>query len=683
MGTTNRLAAISAVLLTALLSLCSVGVLRADNPVWVEYPNEYIRASLGVSGSFDGTNGEEWFCAGRWAVVTEEGDPDTDADDNKELIYFGSTAPAHNFGYWTIKVGTQTYVIGDSNTGAWYENLQTGAYGAPRVYAYPGAANGQWDSRTGGFIRATWRVTLADTESPEYIDVTIEISHVRDQARFEITLKNSSGVPQSVGLSMKGDVEVGSSVSTGAPFVPGIGYVESDVYKDQFIATLFGAPNTPAVPDYFDIFDNLGNPTLVSRNILNQQDCVKPDYVAIGDYGDLAGYDVWLADETYVPDQMYPVTDFYWALCWDQKPLSSGKTRKIVTYYGVGAATSKWTYQMGHTTQRDSAVLAVQAPRSLVYNSTNVGQNTISPATFSIKAYVHNLNVGAGPYDLEDVWATLFLPEGLQLTPGETASKNIGPVLSHTEAAPVEWEVTANGRQPGALAYSVTAFDTGGLNWQQTVTRQIIVPADKQRVFEWDWQLVSVPFEFNNPLIDHAFGIELGFFGAKWWDPLRSPDADRSYYPATEVEPGKAFWMAVSDIDQYGDTASFDLASDAHIVGQKLGKQVYEQHVDVYPGWNMIGNPFVYPVYWGQVLVCDTSGQVPITYTLDEAARKKWVSKILFDWNPKTREYDNVMTNDGFLVPFKGYWLYARRAVTLVFRPSIFPESDVITYNGY
>lgn len=671
----DRPARLALVLISALLTLCSTGALRAANPVWVEYPNEYIRAMLGVSGSFEFPNEPEWFVAGRWAVVTEEGDPETTADDNKELIYFGSTAPAHNFGYWTIRVGSETFLIGDSATGAWYRDLPDGAYGAPRVYTFVTPEDGQWDSRTGGFILATWRVTVADDV---FIDVTIRIGHVRDQARFEITLKNSSSVAQSVGLSMNGDVEVGSSISTGAPFIPGVGYVQSNLYPDRFTAMLLGAPGRPEIPDYFDIYDNMGNPSLVSRNVLNLQDCVKPDYVAIGEYSDLAPYNVWLPDGTYVPDQIYPVTDFYWLLCWDQRPLSPRGTREIVTYYGVGAATSEWTYELGRTKERDSVALAVQGPRSLKYNSTIQGQNTLSPASFNIKAYVHNLNVGAGPYDLEDVTATLYLPDGLELTPGETAYKNIGPVPSNSEPAPAVWEVTGTGEHSGELEYFVTAHDVNG--WQQTVARKIIVPVDKQKVFEYGWQLVSVPFAFNNPQIDHAFGITLGTYGAKVWDPQLSPGTGNSYFPATQVEPGKAFWMALSAITSFGDTMALNLAVDAHIVGHVLGKQVLEHHVDVYRGWNMIGNPFVYPVYWGQVQVYYEG----VTYTLDEAARRGFISKILFDWNPRKWAYDHVMTNDGLLLPFRGYWLYVKRpAVTLVFRPSLFPESDVTTFNGF
>lgn len=671
----DKRAAPGAGLISVVVMLCLMGVAHAANPVWVAYPNEYIRALLGVSGSFDPPP-EEWFVAGRWAVVTQEGDPETPADNNKEIIYFGSTAPAHNFGYWTLRVGDETYLIGDTAGGSWHEDLKEGAYGPPRVYTFPKPEDGEWGGRTGGFILATWRQQISGGD----IDVTIRISHVRDQARFELTIKNSSSSRQSVGLSMKGDVEVGSFVSTGAPFIPGVGFVNVGQYPDPFTAMFFGKRDGPKVPDYFEIYDNIANPSLVARSTLNLQDCVKPDYVAIGEYQDLSPYSVWLADETYVPDQLYPVGDFYWVLCWNQKPLAPGATREIVTYYGVGAATSLWTYEDGGKKERDSVVLAVQGPRSLKYNSTT-GQNTLDPPTFNIKAYVHNLNIGPGAYDLEDVTATLYLPEGLELMPGETAHKNLGAVPSDTEPEPATWEVTATGEQSGELEYFVTAYDeTTG--WQQTVARKIVVPVDMQRVFDYGWQLVSVPFDFNNPQIDHVFGITLGTFGAKYWDPVESPIAGNSYFPATQVESGRAFWMAVGAITTFGDTLPLALAEDAQIVGHILGKQVKEHYVEVDPGWNMIGNPFVYPVYWGQVVVQDRDGTGP-PLTLDEAVQKRWISKTLFSWSPKSWAYDNVMTNEGLLVPFRGYWLYARRAVTLVFRPAIFPESDVTTFNGF
>ena len=46
-----------------------------------------------------------------------------------------------------------------------------------------------------------------------------------------------------------------------------------------------------------------------------------------------------------------------------------------------------------------------------------------------------------------------------------------------------------------------------------------------------------------------------------------------------------------------GETSTFQLATDANIVGEEDGTQRLEQDVSLSTGWNMIGDPFVYPVY--------------------------------------------------------------------------------------
>lgn len=662
----------------AALVLCSLPAMCADNtPVWVSYGNPYIQAMLGTSGKIKISDDTEVDVAGRWAMTTIEGDPETSEDDNKEIIWFGSHMPAGNYGFWKLRIGIDNYVIGDSTTGGWLIN---GAISnKPAVYSYPVSDSDAGDYVAGGFINATWRTNI---DSSSWVDFAIKIRLVRDLARFELTITNHTKSTQPIGLAMHGDVEVTNSLSTAYPFIPGMGFTRSNIYPDYFVATLFG-PNYTTVPDYFEIYDNLANPALVTRNVLNQEDATKPDWVAIGNYIDLGSYNLWLPDRTprsdyvpYEPDQTKPVSDYYWVLCWNQKSLAREASRTFVTYYGVGAASSRWTRA---NKQQDSAVLAVQGPRALKYDTTAGNPTTLDPAAFTVKAYVDNLAVCPGPYDLDDAVVSISLPEGLTLAPGETRTKSIGAVLRNTEAAPVSWDVEATGKRSGDLEYFITAsgVTNSGSDWNQTVTRKIMIPADKQKVFEYGWQLVSVPFGFNDPSIPHVFGLSQGTFGAKYWDPVNSPKAGGSYFQATQVEPGQGFWMAVSAIESYGDTLPLPLAADARILGQSTGKQILEQTVVVYPGWNMIGNPFVYPVYWGQVLVYDKS--LNKTFSLDEAVSRRWLNRTLCAWNPNKWAYDYIMQNDQLLIPFQGYWLYLKSLTpkTLVFRPAVFPSADV------
>ena len=158
-----------------------------------------------------------------------------------------------------------------------------------------------------------------------------------------------------------------------------------------------------------------------------------------------------------------------------------------------------------------------------------------------------------------------------------------------------------------------------------------MVPATKQTVFRYGWQLIQVPFTFNNFAISHIFnGLTQGSFGAQYYDT-----ASGRYVPVQQVQPGQAFWMYVNGVSQSTPQA-FTLADDAAIVGQEDGKQSAEQDVNLLPGWNLIGNPFVYPVYWGQVLVYkDGVG----TVSLNQAVKNNWISKMPFTWNPDSNSY--------------------------------------------
>ena len=74
------------------------------------------------------------------------------------------------------------------------------------------------------------------------------------------------------------------------------------------------------------------------------------------------------------------------------------------------------------------------------------------------------------------------------------------------------------GEYSGALQYFITARASSG--WQQVVSRTIMVPATKWCLLRGGYQLVNVPFTFNNMAIEHAFsppgsGLPRGSFAGK------------------------------------------------------------------------------------------------------------------------------------------------------------------------
>lgn len=690
-----------------------------DYPVFVRLRNPYIQCTVGIQGKvlanaefddedsgggawgrgdkvFDPDAEHNWRVSGRWGITTVAGDPEQ-ADDNDKPLTFMGFWPCHYFGYWKLRIGNDMRMIGTD--GSWYTPGNGQPMYSPTLYPTPPpdlVSKEKTLGVTGPFLRAIWRCTGG---SGSEIRTEIRIHLVRDMARFEYRITNFGTATESVGLSQNGDVETGDPAMIGSnvggyygpydnrnyAFMAGTG--ASQPIGEQR-AMMFGGFDpedgktlNPPVPDWFEVYDDVTSPVSMARNVLALEDATKPDVVAIGEYNDLYHKDMWVPTD-YRPDKLHNILDMCWVLCWAQKPLAPGATRTIITYYGVGAATSRWTYLSGRNPTRDQAVLAVQAPRSIRYDSTTMqpGAAELSPASFSVKAYVYNLATDPGPYDLRDAVASIYLPKGLQLVPqlaGNEATKSLdGIVELNSESAAVEWKVMATGDYAGELPIyvSVVDKDPSGRHWQQSVTRKVFVPATKRGQFQFGWQLMHVPFAFNNPTIDYVFGLTTGLFSAKYYDT-----ETKTYRPLTQVTPGQSFWMYV-DGPTWGHPRTYYLVTDAAIVGEALGtgRQTLEQHIQLARGWNMVGNPFVYPVYWGQVLVY-SGGE---TRTLDDAYRSGWIDKTLFSWNTDKWDYDISSDTQTLLNPWKGYWVNTYRPVTLVIRPPAFPAGDVTAYPG-
>ena len=637
--------------------------LLAPAPAYAEYvslSNRYIELRIGkgdpVKGG-EGTDQKETQTAGCWGVMSQEGDPEVTGDNRVPLILTANGSPLYPWGLFKVRVGDQTRVMGDDKAAGCYWIKQ------PTVYspALPGLGLG----KGGPFIECEW-----NTDAKVNVRLKVHASLVRDQVRFEMTLTNTSTLRQSVAFEMFGDTLVESTDRAGIPFLPGIGFVRVQGLTDKpYGLTLTG----DKIPEFLECFGNAEDPEVVTRHTLKGQDCVPPDYVAVGEWGILCE-GTWLYDplSAYNPDPMDTIDDLSCLLCWSPVSLAPGGTRKIVTYFGMGAASTKCSYSTAKTVVPDSAALAVQGPRVLKYDSTTNGLTDLDPAQFTIKGYLYNLATDPGPYNLEDVTMSIYLPPGLQLATG-TAQQEIGRVPINSESVPVSWDVRATGDYCGELEYFVTARDNVS-GWQQSVSRKILVPATKKSIFRYGWQLVSVPFTFNNLAIDHVFGLRPGSFNAQYFNPTTN-----SSFPVTKLQPGRGFWMYVGGM-KVGQSQPFGVASDAAIVGEQLGKQVRTSSIQLGAGWNLVGNPLVYPIYWGQVQVYDKGTNTIVS--LDKAVANNWLSKTIFSWNSDKWAYESANKNTDMLIPWKAYWVRAKMPVTLYFPPGAYPGSDVTARPG-
>ncbi len=648
--------------------LCAIGVLlgmsaalasKDDPPLYTTIGNEYIRYNIGYGGTIDfkvGDTSYSYPVNGGFSAQTVVGDPTTSLDDNKNMMPRLTdadtfiTSPYQRGAHYRLRIGSTNYMFGQSGT--WTEY--------PTLFVPP---SGIGYGKTGAFIEGKW------TSSDATIAVTMNVGLVRDTIRQEFTFQNVSTTTQKVGFAMVGEPPYVPDV-----FLPGIGQL---TYGKWFGPT--------AIPDVLELFDNLTTPALVARNTFTGQDASKPDYMAVGESstfvstgdGDFpdATLQLWLEPTTgnptggFTADPRIRFTLPGWMIVWKQRNVAAGASFKIVTYYGCGAANTAWTVKNASVVTQDSAALAVQGPRTLKYDTTDITSTTgLAPNQFTIKPYVYNLATDIGAFDLHDVTATIYLPKGLEMVslPGNTATQEIGYVPSNTEMSGSGWTVRATGEVLGDIEYFVSAYDSV-TGWNRSVSRKVLVPATTSTTIKSGWQLQSVPFSFDNSNIYNVFGKSPGQIFAQYWDPTGAG----KYRSLTNVVTGQGFWLFGSKTG----AGSVSIASDASLVGLSDGKQTQPVIIPVSAGWNLVANPFLYPVYWGQLLVYNKTENLVLP--LDKAVAKNWLSLTLYSYNADKGAYEYLRTLSSQLMPYKSYWLRSRFSLQLIITPSVYPGSDV------
>ncbi|HHU61702.1 MAG TPA: hypothetical protein GXZ55_07075 [Natronincola sp.] len=380
-------------LLTISLSITffSVVGVKASN---VEIDNDYIRIVV--------NNSEE--NRGRFSVGTTGGDPDRDTDQNKHLIYGGDDPWTS---YTTVRVGNLNWVYGSpTDRRAGYDGL----YG--EMVQEPTVENGT--------IQSSWKL------GPIQVWQILSLSRstttgLLDTARIEYHVKNNDSLAHMVGLRLMLDTMLGSN--DGAPFrVEDKGLVSDSVYYSE------------NMPEFWQAFDSLTNPRVMSQGTLKGPDTTTPDRVYFTNWGSVAD-SPWNFD--FTPGRDFTRIGEYEldsaiSMFWDPKPLGPGETRNYVSYYGLGGVTI--------------------APGELVLGVTSPAQITSDPDkddSFSVIAYVQNDGKGMA----RGVEAKINLPDGLELVNSPAQIKLSD--LDVQETTQTSWQVRAKNAKDGVLTFEV------------------------------------------------------------------------------------------------------------------------------------------------------------------------------------------------------------------------------------
>ena len=344
---------------------------------------------------------------------TTGGDPDNPNDNNKKLLYERNVP---KFGKYSTSM-TALSLDGrefEYSSANWQTNLATKSIDSTM------SKNNVSIAQSYKFVKST----STDRED------LVEISY---------TVKNNSNTSKKFGMRIMIDTMLGDNDE--APFrIPGTGAVTTE---KQY--------NGDDIPAYYQAFDDLANPTVVSYGCFDKTSQNKPDYVQFAYWRKQNNDNL----ENKV-DENSLIGDSSVNSIWKVKTLSAGETKVYKMYYGLGSLqTSTGTLDFSGTSEKIATV-----------NDDFTGYNPSS-----VMAFIKN----PSNTDLKNVKVTLNLCDGLNLkNSSDSVTVDVGTLKSGEEKQ-LSWDVIFDITKKGQkLDYSITATADG--IEKQTVDLSTLLP---------------------------------------------------------------------------------------------------------------------------------------------------------------------------------------------------------------
>ncbi|MGQ9542206.1 MAG: FlgD immunoglobulin-like domain containing protein [Armatimonadota bacterium] len=584
--------------------------------------NGILFTGVGLDGQV-GIGGTNYDAIGRITLGTVQGARFTTDDDNKPLIY-AYPYPAGNFGVVTVRIVTAEEtqdLIWGSDDGEWVDGIEP--------FADRGGRH---------MIVGRWR----HPDTGIRVDMVLQL--VGAYARITWTITNEGVDTAQVGLRFLIDEEVGSGFNVTTPdyvLVPGYFPVQNDL-------DLQGRQ----VPSYVDAAPRRTMTAPILRwlfKLFKQTDLTTPDRVVISQFSRLSA-NLW--DFTSLPQA--EVTDHAIACYWNTQPLPPGKPRTIVTMIGLATSSNDPVGRYALDTE-SPGVVGLDARAT----------NQLSPEEFTISASVTNyLSLNAlQNVTFEDVSFAISLPKGLALADGESFTKTVPSILPG-EIATVSWRVKPTGERVGELTYRVYSTVSPG-SLSKGVSRSLIVPMTAKVDLKTGFQMVSLPFAFDNADPAVVLGLDPGEFILLRWDT-----AQRRYAQVNSVRPGEGYWLRVN-------TDQTLTLNGAKVAGDAFGGTL---RLSLPQGWVQIGNPYPYPVPIGLIRFVDTKAGTAITFA--EAVERGVVRSVLFyyDATPPAgyRSISLLSDPSAPMMPGRGYWIYVdSRDLEIIFPNVVAPGATI------
>lgn len=345
---------------------------------------------------------------------TTGGDPDNPNDNNKKLLYerdypqFGQ----YSTSITALSLDGREFSYSSQN---WKTNLSTKSIDSSMT------KNNVSISQSYKFVKST----STDRED------LVEISY---------TVKNNSNDSKKFGMRIMIDTMLGDNDD--APFrIPGTGAV---VREKQY--------NGDDIPSYYQAFDDLANPSVVSYGCFDKTSQNKPDYVQFAYWRNQNNTNL----ENRINENSL-IGDSCVNSIWKVKTLAAGETKVYKMYYGLGSLqTSRGALDFSGTSEKVATV--------------NDDFTGYKPS--SVMAFIKN----PSDTDLNNVKVTLNLCDALNLkNSADSVTIDVGKLKSGEERQ-LSWDVIFDSAKMGEkLNYSITATADG--IEKQTVDLSTLLPA--------------------------------------------------------------------------------------------------------------------------------------------------------------------------------------------------------------
>lgn len=385
---------------TLMLSSVGFSAFAAGNDVTVDGEsmyNDYIKITCDDDGGL--------------RMYTTYGDPENPNDDFKKLLFGSSFSTSH----------TVFNVDGE-----------TSAYD----YIYNETMAAKFDAANKTHVSAK-KYRGVDVRQ-NYTFVRSNATGRDDMLEIKYTLTNNDTVAHEAGVRIMIDTMLGDNDD--APFrIPNVGAVETE-------RTFSGSE----IPEYYQVFNSFGNPSVVSFGTFDKTSSNKADFVQFisWDKSKSSSWDITTTGGASIGDSS--VTSV-----WNCKTLNPGETRTYKMYYGLGKFVADTSGELQLAGYSD--------------NTAKVNEENTAYEASTVTAYIKNSSENT----LENVSVKLNAAEEMTLSDEQTI--NVGN-LSAGEEKQISWTVNfAPSQVEKTVNYSISAKADNAD--EKTVNLSTILPA--------------------------------------------------------------------------------------------------------------------------------------------------------------------------------------------------------------